>query len=114
MAEKLIAKIFPIVFKPYSGLFSATSHNSLPLFSLSITTNALRLKILGIPVGSIKVKDIISFKSIHNESVGVQKVEYGVVIKYKRKNKIEETVFIPYTKNKLNILLDALKKAFKK
>ena len=43
--------------------------------------------------GKVLLRNIISFKIIHNEYVGVRYFRKGIVIKYKEKGKIREAVF---------------------
>ncbi|MGE0793387.1 MAG: hypothetical protein AB7V77_04395 [Candidatus Woesearchaeota archaeon] len=109
MVEKIIDNIFPIIIKPYNGVARIMS-NTIP-FSMCITTEKIKLKFLGLPLGQILLKDVISFEPIGTEMVGVQLITRGIVLTYKNGKNESQDVITGYTQKRRTRILDALKKA---
>lgn len=110
--EEILLKIFPVQSKSYSGFFSIST-NTTP-YTLILTKTFLSLKFLGIPFVKINLKDISSVNSTGDEWVATQKVFNGVVIKYKKGNKIKERVITFFNKKKSSEFLKILKKTIGK
>ena len=99
MKEEIIAKIFPIVIKPYSGA-GILMNNSLPFFGLTITNQKIVLKFLGLAMGKILIDEVIGFKPIDAKFVGTQLIFKGIVIRYNYRNKVKEEVVDTYSQSK--------------
>ena len=106
--DEILLKIFPVQSKSYSGFFKL-SRNTIP-YTLVLTNSLLTLKFIGIPFIKINLIDITGFKYVGDEWVVTQKVFNGVVIKYKKSDKIKERVITFFNKEKSSEFLKTLRK----
>jgi len=111
--DQTLLKVFPVQTKSYSGFFRY-SRNSIP-YSLKLTDSSLTLKFLGIPFIKIENRQIIDFKYVGNEWVGVTFMFKGVVIKYRKNNgNIKERIIGFYNEKIAKEFFEILKNIKKK
>ena len=96
--DEILLKTFPVQSKSYSGFFRIS--NVTTPYTLILTKSILILKFIGIPFIKINLSNILSFKYIGDEWIAMQKVFNGVVIKYKKGDKIKERVITFFNKKK--------------
>ncbi len=106
--DEILFKTFPVQTKMNSGFFKMSSNTF--LYSLTLTNSKLSLKFFGIPIIRIATTDILGFKYVGDKWVVTQKVFNGVVIKYKKSDKVKERVISFFNKEKSSEFLKTLRK----